>query len=67
MELGVSYIPWNKLINITDQDLELLEEGGMIDEDTLPPNLKGIFLLFLYIYIKVIKIIYKIWIIGQRK
>lgn len=41
VELGVSYIPWNKLINVTDQDLELLEEGGMIDEDTLPPNLKG--------------------------
>ncbi|KAL6447499.1 hypothetical protein ACFW04_000014 [Cataglyphis niger] len=41
VELGVSYIPWNKLINITDQDLELLEEGGMIDEDTLPPYLKG--------------------------
>lgn len=41
VELGVSYIPWNKLVNVTDQDLELLEEGGMIDEDTLPPNLKG--------------------------
>lgn len=41
VELGVSYIPWNKLSNITDQDLELLEEGGMIDEDTLPPQLKG--------------------------
>lgn len=39
--MGVSYIPWNKLVNVTDQDLELLEEGGMIDEDTLPPNLKG--------------------------
>jgi hypothetical protein len=43
VELGVSYIPWNKLTNITDQELELLEEGGMIDEDTLPPHLKGIF------------------------
>jgi hypothetical protein len=41
VELGVSYIPWNKLHNITDQDLELLEEGGMIDEDTMPPKLKG--------------------------
>ncbi|XP_046471550.1 SR-related and CTD-associated factor 4 isoform X1 [Neodiprion pinetum] len=41
VELGVSYIPWNKLNNVTDQDLELLEEGGMIDEDTLPPRLKG--------------------------
>lgn len=46
VELGVSYIPWNKLINITDQDLELLEEGGMIDEDTLPPYLKGAFFKF---------------------
>lgn len=33
-------------MNITDQDLELLEEGGMIDEDTLPPHLKGVFLQF---------------------
>lgn len=40
-ELGVSYIPWNKLNNVTEHDLELLEEGGMIDEDTLPPRLIG--------------------------
>lgn len=51
VELGVSYIPWNKLLNITDQDLELLEEGGMIDEDTLPPNLKGI---YIYIVIRIL-------------
>lgn len=43
VELGVSYIPWVKLTNITDQELELLEEGGMIDEDTLPAHLKGMF------------------------
>lgn len=47
VELGVSYIPWNKLTNITDQELELLEEGGMIDEDTLPAHLKGMFFFFL--------------------
>ncbi|KAF7989878.1 hypothetical protein HCN44_008552 [Aphidius gifuensis] len=39
VELGVSYIPWNKLNNVTERDLELLEEGGMIDEDTIPPKL----------------------------
>jgi len=50
VELGVSYIPWNKLTNITDQELELLEEGGMIDEDTLPPHLKGMFLQFIYVH-----------------
>lgn len=43
VELGVTYIPWSKLLNISDQDLEFLEEGGMIDEDTLPPHLKGEF------------------------
>lgn len=37
----MSYIPWNKLNNVTEHDLELLEEGGMIDEDTLPPRLIG--------------------------
>lgn len=41
VELGVSYIPWNKLNNISEHELEMLEEGGMIDEDTLPPRLKG--------------------------
>lgn len=41
VELGVSYIPWNKLNNVSEHDLELLEEGGMIDEDTLPSRLIG--------------------------
>lgn len=50
VELGVSYIPWNKLVNITDQELELLEEGGMIDEDTLPPHLKGISSVLVQLY-----------------
>ncbi|KAF5273429.1 hypothetical protein FQA39_LY07446 [Lamprigera yunnana] len=38
VDLGVSYIPWSKLK--PDMDLELLEEGGMIDEDTMPAWLK---------------------------
>ncbi|XP_044738014.1 SR-related and CTD-associated factor 4 isoform X2 [Chrysoperla carnea] len=38
VELGVSYIPWNKLNQNTD--LESLEEGGMIDEDTMPQWMK---------------------------
>lgn len=41
VESGVSYIPWSKLNDITDTELELLEEGGMIDDETLPPKLKG--------------------------
>ena len=54
VELGVSYIPWNKLNNITENELELLEEGGMIDEDTLPLRLKGNY----YKYISVIMTIF---------
>lgn len=34
LDLGVSYIPWNKLNENTD--FEQLEEGGMLDEDTMP-------------------------------
>ncbi|CAI9736005.1 SR-related and CTD-associated factor 4-like isoform X1 [Octopus vulgaris] len=36
-ELGVTYIPWEKL----PQDLTHLMEGGMIDEDTIPEHLKA--------------------------
>lgn len=36
--MGVSYIPWTKLK--PDIDMELLEEGGMIDEETMPSWLK---------------------------
>lgn len=39
VEQGVSYIPWSKLTQ--DIDLELLEEGGMIDEESFPDWLKG--------------------------
>lgn len=39
VEYGVSYIPWNKLTKETDYDL--LEEGGMLDQETMPDWLKG--------------------------
>lgn len=38
LELGVSYIPWDKLDENTD--FEQLEDGGMFDEDTMPQWLK---------------------------
>ena len=38
LELGVSYVPWNKLDVSTD--FESLEEGGMFDEDSMPGWLK---------------------------
>ncbi|XP_030375391.1 SR-related and CTD-associated factor 4 isoform X2 [Scaptodrosophila lebanonensis] len=38
LELGVTYIPWNKL-NV-DTDFDSLEEGGMFDEDTMPGWMK---------------------------
>lgn len=41
VDVGASYIPYNKLSN--DVDLETLEEGGMIDEETVPEHLQGIF------------------------
>ncbi|KAL8588474.1 hypothetical protein ACOMHN_054053 [Nucella lapillus] len=37
VELGVTYIPWDKL----PSDLSPLLDGAMIDEDTLPEHLKG--------------------------
>lgn len=33
-DLGVSYIPYTKIKE--DIDIEMLEDGGMIDEDTMP-------------------------------
>lgn len=39
VDYGVSYIPWNKLTPDTDYDL--LEEGGMLDQETMPEWLKG--------------------------
>ena len=41
VDQGVSYIPWSKLT--VDSDFELLEEGGMLDEETFPDWLKGTF------------------------
>ncbi|XP_078001530.1 uncharacterized protein LOC144454008 [Glandiceps talaboti] len=37
VDLGVTYIPWEKLPK--GVDLEALAEGGMIDSETLPPEL----------------------------
>lgn len=39
VDSGVSYIPLDRLSESTD--LDLLEEGGMIDEDSLPQYFKG--------------------------
>lgn len=38
LEEGVSYIPWPKIPK--NVDIELLEDGGMIDEETLPDWMK---------------------------
>ncbi|XP_044760974.1 SR-related and CTD-associated factor 4-like isoform X2 [Coccinella septempunctata] len=38
-DLGVSYIPWSKLK--PDLDTEMLEDGGMIDEETMPDWLRA--------------------------
>ncbi|EFX73222.1 hypothetical protein DAPPUDRAFT_14394, partial [Daphnia pulex] len=35
VDQGVSYVPWQRLSQMTD--LEALEEGGSFDEETLPP------------------------------
>ncbi|KAJ8256696.1 hypothetical protein COCON_G00188480 [Conger conger] len=39
VELGVTYIPWNK---VKPEDLESFREGGMLDTDTLCPEWKGL-------------------------
>lgn len=38
LDLGVSYIPYNKLTPLTD--FKSLEEGGMFDDDTVPAWMK---------------------------
>lgn len=38
VDIGVSYIPWSKLR--LDTKLEDFEDGGCVDEDTLPDSLK---------------------------
>lgn len=38
LDLGVTYVPWNKLS--PDTDFDSLEEGGMFDEDTMPGWMK---------------------------
>ena len=37
VNLGVTYIPWDKLIG-KQVDLEDLSDGGWIDPETLPPG-----------------------------
>lgn len=37
-DLGVSYIPFSKIKE--DIDIEMLEDGGMIDEETMPEWMK---------------------------
>lgn len=39
VDYGVSYIPWSKLSR--DTDFDLLEEGGMLDQETMPDWLKS--------------------------
>ncbi|CAL8364049.1 unnamed protein product [Lota lota] len=39
VELGVTYIPWSK---IREDQLEEIQEGGMLDVDTLSPEWKGV-------------------------
>lgn len=41
VELGVSYVPYDK-IKEDPEALDLLEEGGFIDEDSLPEHLKAL-------------------------
>jgi hypothetical protein len=36
--VGATYVPWSEL----PEDLSGLIDGGIIDEDSLPENLKGI-------------------------
>ena len=38
-DLGVSYIPHSKLR--PDMDIEMLEDGGMVDEETMPAWMKA--------------------------
>lgn len=41
VEVGCSYVPFHKLITMSSIDLDNLEEGGMIDEETVPDWLRG--------------------------
>lgn len=49
VDLGVSYVPFEKTRD-DPEVLDLLEEGGFIDEDSLPKHLKGQYLSFTVIY-----------------
>lgn len=37
VEQGVTYVPWPQM----PEDLTRLKDGGIIDEESLPENLKG--------------------------
>ena len=53
-EEGASYIPYAKIAN--DVDLDLLEEGGTVDEDTMPENLQGYYhhtCLLMFVFLQV--------------
>ena len=50
VDFGVSYIPWPKLTR--DSDLDALEEGGMIDEETVPEWIKSECDCTYYSYVK---------------
>lgn len=41
VDVGCSYIPYSKLSQMSNLDLDAFEDGGMIDEETVPPWLKG--------------------------
>lgn len=39
VELGASFIPYERISDNTD--LDMLEEGGVFDEESIPPHLQG--------------------------
>ncbi|KAL7641248.1 UNVERIFIED_CONTAM: hypothetical protein RMT77_008386 [Armadillidium vulgare] len=41
VDVGCSYIPFSKLSQLSNLDLDSFEDGGMIDEETVPTWLKG--------------------------
>lgn len=55
VDLGVSYVPYDR-IREDAEFLDLLEEGGFIDEDSLPEHLKGTLFMNVLTYQKVINI-----------
>lgn len=56
VDQGVSYIPWSK-IN-PDTDFELLEEGGMLDEESFPEWLKRKFCFGILYHVSIVQFNY---------